>query len=63
MTEIVLKRYLGSAVRHALTFGGGWLTARGLVNEADAAALVMNLVPVLVGIIWSLYEKRWKART
>jgi hypothetical protein len=63
MNEIVLKRVAASLLRHALTGLGAVLVTRGLTTEADFATLVTDLTPLLVGLGWSVYEKRWKPRT
>lgn len=44
-------------VRHVLTFGGGYIAAKGmvdqaLVNEAIGAAMT------LIGIVWSVTQKK-----
>jgi hypothetical protein len=48
---------IGSILRHALTTGGGYLVSSGLLAESDVEPLVGGLM-VLVGIVWSLIQKR-----
>ena len=43
-------------VRHALTFGGGYFLAKGLLDEATLNTIVTGLV-TLVGAVWS-----WKSK-
>jgi hypothetical protein len=47
-------------VRHILTTAGGYFTATGIASEADTQALVGGAV-VLVGIIWSMIDKKNRA--
>ena len=44
-------------IRHALTFGGGLLVARGLVDSGQAAELAGALVSI-IGVTWSIIAKR-----
>jgi hypothetical protein len=43
-------------VRHVLTFTGGILTAKGLINDSTMVELVGGIVTV-VGMIWSIVSK------
>lgn len=43
-------------VRHVLTFAGGLLVTRGLLNEALSQELVGGLVTI-IGIVWSVVSK------
>ncbi len=43
-------------VRHLLTFGGGFLVAKGWVDAPGLEVLVGGLVTVLGGA-WSVYQK------
>ena len=43
-------------IRHILTFGGGLLVTKGLLNDAMAAEIIGGLV-TLVGVIWSYVSK------
>lgn len=43
-------------VRHLLTFGGGYLVAQGVLDEASMTELVGGLVTVIGGA-WSIYSK------
>jgi hypothetical protein len=43
--------------RHLLTFGGGWMVAKGFFDEATMNELVAGLMTV-IGIVWSVVQKR-----
>jgi energy-converting hydrogenase Eha subunit C len=43
-------------IRHLLTFGGGFLVAKGYLDEASAGELV-GAVTTIVGIVWSGLSK------
>ena len=47
-------------VRHALTFGGGYLVTAG-VTDAASVETAAGGVAALVGIIWSVLHKKAKA--
>jgi hypothetical protein len=44
-------------IRHVLTFVGGILLAKGLVDESLLTDMVASIM-VLVGGAWSIFEKR-----
>lgn len=44
-------------IRHALTFFGGLVVAKGLV-DADTVATIVGSVSTLVGAIWSIVAKK-----
>lgn len=44
-------------LRHVLTFGGGILITKGIVDEAIAAEIVGSLL-TLVGAVWSVIAKK-----
>jgi len=48
---------VSGVVRHLLTFGGGFLVTKGLVDEGTMLELVGAAV-TLVGFIWSLVIKQ-----
>ena len=50
------KEKLLGIVRHVLTFGGGFLMAKGLVDEATLNVIVTGVI-ALVGAVWS-----WKVK-
>lgn len=50
------ERILG-IVRHTLTFVGGILIMKGIVDEALVTEIVGGAV-TLVGAIWSIFEKK-----
>lgn len=43
-------------IRHALTFGGGFLVAKGYLDEASVGELV-GAVTTVIGIVWSGLSK------
>jgi hypothetical protein len=49
------ERILG-IVRHTLTFVGGILVMKGLVDEAITTEVIGGVM-TLVGTIWSIFEK------
>lgn len=50
------KDKLLGIVRHILTFGGGFLMAKGLVDEATLNVIVTGVI-ALVGAVWSWKDK------
>jgi hypothetical protein len=46
-----------SGVRHALTFGGGFIAAKGWMDQGMVAE-VIGAMMTLAGVAWSLYEKK-----
>ena len=48
---------LSGLLRHLLTFGGGFLIAKGWFDEATVNSIVAALI-TLVGAGWSLCAKR-----
>ncbi len=43
-------------VRHVLTFGGGILIAKGIIDESTASEIIGGVI-TLVGAIWSVVAK------
>jgi len=43
-------------IRHALTFVGGLLIAKGVISESAAGEL-SGLIMTAVGTVWSIVEK------
>lgn len=56
----MLRTYLEPMIRHALTTGGGVLVTSGYMTASDAQAAV-GAVATLIGIGWSIIEKRTRA--
>lgn len=44
-------------VRHVLTFGGGYLVAKGIVDEATMLNIVGAAVTI-IGAAWSIMQKK-----
>lgn len=53
-----IEQTLG-VVRHTLTFIGGILITKGLIDEATAEAITGGII-TLAGLIWSAFIKRAK---
>ena len=56
---MTLEKTLG-IVRHALTFGGGFLVTSGYLTESTLNTGIGALV-TLIGVIWSVVDKNKKA--
>lgn len=50
-----------SVARHALTFGGGFIVQAGLIDNGQLD-LVTGALVTIVGVVWSIYEKRKAAK-
>lgn len=50
-----MEKILG-IIRHLLTFGGGFLVAKGYIDEASVGELVGAIVTV-IGTVWSIVAK------
>lgn len=50
------ERILG-VVRHTLTFVGGILVMKGLIDEVVATEIIGGVM-TLAGTIWSIFEKK-----
>jgi hypothetical protein len=50
------KEQVLGILRHSLTFIGGLLVMKGLVDETTATEIVGGVI-TLVGTIWSIVEK------
>jgi len=55
LMKLTKEQILGIA-RHALTFVGGILIMKGLVDEATATEIIGGLI-TLAGTIWSVIDK------
>jgi len=50
--NLFVGKYLGSWVRTALAFAGGWLVSKGIIDDAGLVeSLAQNLTLVLSGVI------------
>lgn len=49
------EKVLG-VIRHTLTFVGGLLVMKGLVDEALSTEIIGGII-TLVGSIWSIFDK------
>jgi hypothetical protein len=56
---MTLEKTLG-IVRHALTFGGGFLVTSGYLTELTLDTGIGALI-TLIGVIWSVIDKNKKA--
>lgn len=48
---------LSGLIRHILTFAGGFIVARGWLDEATLNAVIGALI-TLGGALWSIFAKR-----
>lgn len=54
------KEKLLGIVRHVLTFAGGLLIAKGLVDESTSTEIIGGIT-TLIGTIWSIIAKKTDA--
>jgi hypothetical protein len=59
-SSFVKDIFLG-LVRHAATFGGGWLVAHGLLQNDQMSGWIGSIC-FLGGIAWSAFEKYERTR-
>jgi hypothetical protein len=52
-----MKEKILGIVRHTLTFVGGLLIMKGIVDEAMASELIGGIM-TLTGTIWSIVDKK-----
>ncbi len=48
---------ISGIIRHAMTFGGGYLIDKDLTTTTEWEGAVAAVV-TLVGVVWSMYEKK-----
>lgn len=58
----ILKPFLASTARHALTVAGGYLVAHGVINQNGTEQFVAAGM-TLAGVGWSWWEKYGKQQT
>ena len=51
------KTQILGIVRHVLTFGGGLLAGKGVIDESVAVEITGALI-TLIGIVWSYLDKK-----
>lgn len=51
------KEVILGAVRHALTFGGGFLVSSNWLTGSDMDAFVGAIITI-AGVVWSIIQKR-----
>lgn len=51
------KEMILGFVRHILTFGGGYIAAKGVVDQAVANEAIGALM-TLIGVAWSMADKK-----
>ena len=56
-TSFIMKDQTLGLIRHALTFAGGIIVAKGLVDSALSAEII-GAVMTLVGAGWSIASKK-----
>lgn len=57
INTIDMKDFLFPLIRHGLTTAGGYLAAKGII-AASTVDEVTGAVIVLVGVLWSIVEKK-----
>ena len=53
----LIQKAIGTLVRHGLTILGAWLVENGLTTGDDWMTLSMKASPILVSLVWSLWQK------
>ena len=51
-----MEKILG-LIRHLLTFGGGILVSKGLVEDAATVETLVGALVTVIGGAWSIYDK------
>jgi hypothetical protein len=51
-----MKNTVLSLIRHALTFGGGFIAAKGFLSE-DTVTTLAAAVPSFVGLVWGAVDE------
>ena len=51
------KELILGVVRHVLTFAGGFLITKGIIDEALSQEIIGGVVS-LVGLVWSIWTKK-----
>lgn len=51
-----MKDTILSLIRHALTFGGGFLVAKGLLSDTALGSLIPAVVTA-IGAIWGAWDE------
>lgn len=54
------KEVILGFVRHILTFGGGYVAAKGVIDQAMVNEII-GATMTLVGVAWSYADKKAKA--
>jgi hypothetical protein len=54
---MIVKEQVLGLIRHALTFAGGLLIAKGLISESVSFDIIGGVM-TLVGSIWSILSKK-----
>ena len=56
-----MKDTVLSIVRHALTFGGGFVASKGILSEDTTEALIAGLI-TFVGVVWGAVDEYLAAK-
>ena len=51
-----MKDTILSIIRHTLTFGGGFLVAKGLLSDSTIATAIPAVVTA-IGAVWGAYDE------
>ena len=58
----MIKESVLGIVRHAMTAGGGYLAGNGVLDASQVEVLT-GAVVAIVGVVWSVLQKRQKETT
>lgn len=61
MFDDTTKAVILGVLRHILTLAGGFLVARGVLDESQVETLVGGAWAIL-GVLWSVVEKRGRSK-
>ena len=51
------KETIFGILRHVLTFGGGYLVAKGVFDQAMLDSVVPAIITI-AGVVWSVFDKK-----
>lgn len=54
---MVTKEKVFAIIRHTLTFVGGFLVMKGIIDESVIESVIASSL-TLTGVIWSIFDKK-----
>lgn len=57
MSQITFNLIVGVILRSVIMMAAGWLVAHGLLPQGNLEEWVAAVVLVVLGVLWSLYQK------